>query len=105
MGSLRSSLRIGDELSLVGAVEPASHLSGPDLARDEGQGVPSELLPSLFSRFAADSQSTGVGLGLYIASEIVKLHGGEIAVDSAPDEGAHFHVAVPLEAPSPEAAS
>jgi signal transduction histidine kinase len=71
---------------------------------NEGQGVPPELLPRLFTRFAADSRSTGVGLGLYIASKVVALHGGTITVDSSPGQGAHFHVALPLAGPSPETA-
>ncbi len=69
---------------------------------NDGPGVPPELLPRLFTRFAADSSSTGVGLGLYIASRIVALHGGTITVDSTPGRGAHFHVALPVDGPSPE---
>jgi two-component system OmpR family sensor kinase len=69
---------------------------------NEGPGVSPELLSHLFSRFVADSKSTGVGLGLYIASRIVALHGGTISVDSAPDRGAQFHVALPLARHAPE---
>ena len=63
---------------------------------NQGAGVPPELLSRLFTRFAADSRSTGVGLGLYIASKIVELHGGVITVDSSPGRGAHFCVTLPL---------
>jgi signal transduction histidine kinase len=60
------------------------------------------LLPRLFTRFAADSTSTGVGLGLYIASKIVALHGGTIMVDTEPGHGAQFHVALPSSGPPTE---
>jgi signal transduction histidine kinase len=69
-----------------------------------GPGVPPELLPRLFTRFVADSNSTGVGLGLYIASKIVDLHGGAITVNSVPGEGAQFEVAVPVAGPNLEEA-
>ena len=49
--------------------------------------MPPDLLPRLFSRFVADSKSTGVGLGLYIVSRIVGLHGGTITVTSALERG------------------
>jgi two-component system, OmpR family, sensor kinase len=68
---------------------------------NEGQGVPPELLPRLFSRFTADSRSAGVGLGLYIARRIVELHDGTITTDSVPGEGARFSVALPLAGRSP----
>ena len=77
--------------------------SGPDgewiriTVSNEGEGVPPDLLPRLFSRFVADSKSTGVGLGLYIASQIVGLHGGTITVDSAPGRGAQFRVMLPVD--------
>jgi len=64
---------------------------------NQGAGVPPDLLPRLFSRFVADSRSTGVGLGLYIASRIVDLHGGTITVDSAPGFGARVHVSLPVD--------
>ena len=72
---------------------------------NEGPGVPPDLLPRLFSRFVADSKSAGVGLGLYIASRIVGLHGGTIAVDSSPGLGARFHVSLPVDCTSQEAAT
>jgi two-component system OmpR family sensor kinase len=71
--------------------------------RNDGAGVPPELLPRLFTRFTADSRSAGVGLGLYIARKIVELHDGTITVDSTPGQGAEFHVALPLAEPSPAA--
>ncbi|HEV7216612.1 MAG TPA: ATP-binding protein, partial [Chloroflexota bacterium] len=66
--------------------------------QDYGPGIDSEQLPTIFSRFVqgAHANRSGMGLGLYIAREIVTLHGGAIQVDSAVGAGATFTVALPL---------
>ncbi|MDH2413278.1 PAS domain S-box protein [Nocardioides sp. CER19] len=46
--------------------------------RDSGAGVPAELVPRLFERFAAGPQG-GTGLGLYLVSEIASRHGGQVS--------------------------
>ncbi|MEV2210559.1 HAMP domain-containing sensor histidine kinase [Streptomyces sp. NPDC050997] len=56
---------------------------------DNGQGIPSELLPHVFERFArgdsARSRATGsTGLGLAIVEAVATAHGGAVTVDSAP---------------------
>ena len=74
--------------------------------RDHGPGIPAQVLPRIFERFyrVDDDRSAreGLGLGLYIAREIVTAHGGHIEVQSNPGEGATFIVTLPLlEVPSP----
>lgn len=67
--------------------------------RDTGQGIDSSLIPHIFDAYTQGERSgggCGLGLGLHIAREIVRLHGGEIAVCSAPGEGASFTIRVPL---------
>jgi two-component system CheB/CheR fusion protein len=69
--------------------------------RDYGPGISRAQLNQVFSRFSQVGQpgqrgGSGLGLGLYIAHEIVTEHGGTIAVDSAPGEGARFIVRLPL---------
>ena len=65
---------------------------------DTGTGIPLEELPHVFERFyRADSQAmkSGIGLGLAIAREIVRAHGGDIEARSAPGRGAEFIVRLP----------
>ncbi|GAA5121721.1 hypothetical protein GCM10023339_38930 [Alloalcanivorax gelatiniphagus] len=46
---------------------------------DGGRGVPDELVPRLFDRFAAAGTTSGTGLGLYLVREIARGHDGEAA--------------------------
>ena len=66
---------------------------------DHGKGIDSEILAHLFERFyRADNiknTSSGLGLGLYISSEIVKRHGGKMGVESSLGEGATFWFTLP----------
>jgi signal transduction histidine kinase len=65
--------------------------------QDYGQGIPDEELATIFDRFRQGSGvHAGLGLGLYIAREIVSGHGGAITASSRPGEGATFTVTLPL---------
>jgi two-component system OmpR family sensor kinase len=71
---------------------------------DDGPGIPAELQPVLFERFArgdgSRSRDTGsTGLGLAIVAAIIDVHGGSVAVQSRPGD-TRFVVRLPL--PSPE---
>jgi signal transduction histidine kinase len=68
---------------------------------DTGRGIPQEALPRVFERLyqdpdAVDGNRSGLGLGLYIAKEIVALHGGRMWVASQPDNGSTFSFTLPL---------
>lgn len=67
---------------------------------DKGPGIKPEELPHLFERFYrvdnTGRQYSGLGLGLYISSEIVKKHHGKIGVDSEVDKGSTFWFTLPL---------
>ncbi len=67
---------------------------------DHGLGIPREQHDKIFERFYRVSGSRqkafpGLGMGLYIVSEIVKGHGGTITVDSTIGQGSTFTVTLP----------
>ena len=72
---------------------------------DFGIGIPAAKQAQVFDRFfrvAGQEQQAypGLGLGLYISAEIVRLHRGRIWVASTEGEGSTFTFALPLETPS-----
>jgi PAS domain S-box-containing protein len=69
--------------------------------RDSGIGIPESELPHIFERFhrvegAQGRTNEGSGIGLALVYELVKLHGGEINVESVLNGGSAFTVRVPL---------
>ncbi len=69
---------------------------------DTGCGIPAEKLDSIFERFVqADAATTrkhgGSGLGLTISKRLVEVMGGQLAVESTPDEGSRFTFTVRLQ--------
>ena len=95
-------------IKYTGGVEKRVHVeTGLDGASawvrvcDTGEGIPPEHLPHLFDRFyrvdkvrsrGEDETQGGNGLGLSIVNWIVKAHGGEVRVESAPGAGTTFEV-------------
>jgi two-component system OmpR family sensor kinase len=63
---------------------------------DQGPGIPPELFPRLFDRFARGPGSSGLGIGLYLASRIVAAHGGTLTADPTTTIGARFQMKLPL---------
>ncbi|MGA8405280.1 MAG: HAMP domain-containing sensor histidine kinase, partial [Nitrososphaeraceae archaeon] len=64
--------------------------------KDTGSGIESEILPRLFTKFAAKSER-GTGLGLYISKGIIEAHGGKIwAENNLEKRGATFSFSLPL---------
>lgn len=72
------------------------------VVRDEGLGLSEEDQRGLFSRFhrapSNERRYSGFGLGLWIVKLFVEAHGGDVAVESAPGQGASFRVRLPREA-------
>jgi two-component system sensor histidine kinase VicK len=66
---------------------------------DTGPGISADKVPHLFDRYyRADHsgrQYSGLGLGLYISSEIIKRHSGQIGVDSEVGKGSKFWFTLP----------
>ncbi|MCL4561769.1 MAG: HAMP domain-containing histidine kinase [Chloroflexi bacterium] len=69
---------------------------------DTGPGVPAEDQTRIFERFFQTDKSRrggtgrGVGLGLAIAQEIIRAHGGAIRLESQPGQGSNFVVKLPV---------
>jgi len=71
------------------------------LVQDNGMGIPAGELTNVFGRFARGSnaavqQVPGTGLGLTIARDLVRLHGGAIELDSVEGQGTTAVVTLPL---------
>ena len=68
--------------------------------KDTGRGISSEKLAHIFERYyrvnTNESKYTGLGLGLYICSEIIKKHSGEIGVESTIGNGSSFWFTLPI---------
>lgn len=66
--------------------------------KDFGRGIREEDMPKIFGRFYRAEevqQEEGVGIGLYLAREILKKENGYIKVKSAPGEGSEFILYLP----------
>ncbi|HKT15262.1 MAG TPA: ATP-binding protein, partial [Allosphingosinicella sp.] len=68
------------------------------IVADQGKGVDPADQARIFDKFERvdPSEAGGTGLGLYIARRLARAMGGDIALDSAPGQGARFTLALPL---------
>ncbi|GET41469.1 ATP-binding protein [Microseira wollei] len=65
--------------------------------RDNGLGISPQLKDQIFEPFFTTKQGVkGVGLGLYICSQIIQKHGGKIEVCSEQGKGTEFSIALPI---------
>jgi two-component system, sensor histidine kinase and response regulator len=93
---------------------PAS-LSGDDFqqgpsvtvhVRDFGIGISKEFQQEIFQKFFRVEESArhfqGLGIGLYICSEIIRRHEGELGVESEPGQGSSFYFTIPLRPSGPD---
>ena len=89
--------------TLAGSISVALHdtTGGVELVvRDTGVGIAADELPRIFERFyRAEGQRgrthEGIGIGLALVEELVRLHGGTIHVGSLPGQGTEFRVTIP----------
>ncbi|RZJ63243.1 MAG: HAMP domain-containing histidine kinase, partial [Flavobacterium sp.] len=65
--------------------------------KDNGNGIPSEIVDKIFQPFFTTKPTgEGTGLGLSLAYDIVKAHGGEIKAGSEPGTGTDFIIRLPI---------
>ena len=95
-----NAIKFTPEGGRIGVRVERTTLQGRLVVTDSGPGIPSDLLPHIFQPFRqgpVGERSTGLGLGLAIARQIVELHGGTIeAASHGPGSGATFTVSLPL---------
>jgi signal transduction histidine kinase len=92
----------GGRVRVATAPEDPAHLRFE--VTDTGIGIAAEHQARIFERFfQVDSSSTrsftGLGLGLAISRDVVRLHGGTLTVESAPGAGSTFRVRLPRTCP------
>jgi signal transduction histidine kinase len=67
---------------------------------NRGTPIPPNLIPTIFEPFSRGSTNElGLGLGLYIVSEILRSHGGTVGVTSTIDGGTLFTTRWPRQTP------
>jgi signal transduction histidine kinase len=89
----------GHAVGARGTIQIRSQRDGDDVVIhviDDGEGIPGDIIDRVFDPFFTTKRvGEGTGLGLGIAYQITKSHGGEINVESVPGEGSHFRVRLP----------
>ncbi len=104
-----NAVKYTDSGSVRMAVQPVNGGQEPHTIRfvvqDTGMGIDARDRERVFHSFTQVDGSLarrhdGAGLGLFISSEIVRLMGGRIHLDSAPGQGSTFSVEIPFSAPS-----
>jgi len=101
---LRNAVQHGDSTSAVVLTVRGEDEQLRAVFANGGQPIPRELLQTIFDPLAQPTtpeggarnpRSTSLGLGLYIAREIVSRHGGQISVTSSMGKGTEFTVTLP----------
>lgn len=98
---ITNAVKYSPKATSVDILLAGSHKSVTIAVRDYGVGIPKASQKRIFDRYyrvygEQDKAFPGLGVGLYIASEIVKRHGGDITVESEEGQGSTFLVSLPL---------
>lgn len=65
--------------------------------KDNGSGIPDSIKDKIFQPFFTTKPTgQGTGLGLSLAYDIVKAHGGELIVEIKEGEGTQFKIQIPI---------
>ena len=97
---LENAAKYGDPGAKI-EIDVARHEEGVRVTvSSRGPGIPADQLSCVFDRFErgsrARAETSGLGLGLYIAKGLVEAHGGRIWANSAPAVVTQFHFTLPL---------
>jgi len=96
---LSNAIKFTDTGSVTLAVDK-TETSVQFLVTDTGIGIPESELSKLFQPFqqldsGIDRKYQGTGLGLALSQKLAQLHGGEITVESTPEQGSCFMLSLP----------
>ncbi|RZK41142.1 MAG: PAS domain-containing sensor histidine kinase [Pedobacter sp.] len=97
---LNNALKYAPESKTINVL--IEHIDGFEKVsvQDFGKGIPKEKLMNLFDRYyqvdPEGKQMSGLGLGLYISSEIIQRHGGVMNVESQVGQGSTFSFTLPI---------
>ncbi len=69
---------------------------------DEGQGIPLQDAEKVFERFQTEPDGSGAGLGLAIAREIVRIHGGDLRAENREGGGARLRMTLGVTSAAPD---
>ncbi|MDR0682968.1 MAG: substrate-binding domain-containing protein [Dysgonamonadaceae bacterium] len=69
---------------------------------DNGRGIDKENIPYLFDRFYTGSHSSGTGIGLHLVKEYIRMHKGDVAVESEPGKHTRFTISLRVGKGHPE---
>jgi signal transduction histidine kinase len=69
---------------------------------DNGRGIETERLPTIFGRFTGDPASGGSGLGLALVRRLVESQGGQVSVESRLGAGTTFRFTLPIAVAEPD---
>ena len=70
--------------------------------KDNGCGIPPDVLPRIFEPFSSTKGAKGTGLGLAVVNKTVKEHGGHIDVDTEVGGGSTFTIRLPASRTTPK---
>jgi PAS domain S-box-containing protein len=98
---ITNAIKYSPQANTVDIALTASNKTVTISVRDYGVGIPKAHQKNIFDRFyrvhgARDKLFPGLGMGLYIAYEIVKRYGGDLTVESEEGKGSVFMVSLPL---------
>jgi two-component system sensor histidine kinase BaeS len=91
-----NALRFTPAGGSVSVTAEASVSEASVTVRDTGTGMEADALEHAFDRFYRSPSSTGSGLGLPIARNLVEAHGGAITIESRPGSGTTVQFSLPL---------
>lgn len=97
---VNNAVKYAPESKVIRVVIEKSNLYAKILVKDEGPGITADKLLHLFERYYRVEnhgiQGSGLGLELYICSEIIRKHNGFIGVDSVLGKGSSFWFTLPI---------